>query len=84
VNTVTYNQTKYGPAGGGGLSYLLTPNWILSVEYLRVELYGYGGDNLAVTAGAAPGFAPGIFNANFHYDTTFIENIVRAKLDFKF
>ena len=41
-------QTKIGPVGGAGLSYMLTRNWILSVEYLYVSLDGFGGDTRAV------------------------------------
>jgi opacity protein-like surface antigen len=93
-------QTKIGPTGGVGLSYMLTRNWIVSVEYLYVSLDGYGGDTRAAntTNGCGLGLgAPGavcsasglavpagVFGANFHYDTHFQENIVRAKLDYKF
>ena len=76
-------QTKFGPVGGAGLSYMLMRNWIVSVEYLYVSLDGYGGDIRAVnTVGSA--VPAGVFGANFHYDTHFQENIVRAKLDYKF
>jgi outer membrane immunogenic protein len=93
-------QTKVGPTGGVGLSYMLTRNWIVSVEYLYVSLDGYAGDTRAVntTNGCglgtgAPGancnasgraVPAGVFGANFHYDTHFQENILRAKLDYKF
>jgi outer membrane immunogenic protein len=81
-SNAAFSQVKAGPAGGFGLSYMLTRNWIVSVEYLRVEIWGVGAD---VGAIATQGLrAPGTFTANFHYDATFIENIVRAKLDFKF
>jgi outer membrane immunogenic protein len=81
VSAFTVEQTKVGVAGGGGLSYMITRNWIASVEYLRVEIYGVGGDTRGFnTQGFLP---PGNFTANFHYDTTFIENIVRFKLDYK-
>jgi len=86
VSAFTVTQTKAGPIGGFGVSYMLTRNLIFSVEYLRAEIWGVGGDTLAVTtaaSGVGAGAAPGTFNSQFHYDTTFIENIVRAKLDFK-
>lgn len=88
ANSFTVTETKVGVVGGAGLSYMLTRNWILSVEYLRAEIWGVGGDTLAVTTAtctvAGCVTPPGFFNQQFHYDTTFIENIVRAKLDYKF
>jgi outer membrane immunogenic protein len=89
----TTTQTRVGFVGGGGLSYMLTHNLIASVEYLRVELNGFGGDTVARTTvqgcllapGCTPAAGPavGTYSANFHYDTSFIENIVRFKLDYK-
>ncbi len=89
----TTTQTRVGFVGGGGLSYMLTQNLIASVEYLRVELNGFGGDTIArttvqgclVAPGCIPAAGPGVgtYSANFHYDTSFIENIVRFKLDYK-
>ena len=82
TSSATFSQIKSGPVGGGGLSYMLTPNWILSVEYLHVEIYGAGGDVTAINTQGVR--APGTFTANYHYDVTYIENIVRGKVDFKF
>ena len=96
ASNFSVTQTKWGPTGGAGLSYMLMRNWIVSVEYLYVSLDGYGGDTRAVnttngcalvpnTCNAAGRTIPaGVFGANFHYDTHFQENIVRAKLDYKF
>jgi opacity protein-like surface antigen len=88
VNGFTVTQTKAGVVGGFGLSYMLNRNWIVSVEYLRTEIWGIGGDSLASTtlgnAPVVPTFPAGTFNALFHYDTTYIENVVRAKVDYKF
>jgi outer membrane immunogenic protein len=82
VSYASFSQTKVGVAGGGGLSYMLSRNWIASIEYLRVEFWGVGGDALVLnTAGRS---APGTFTGNFHYDTHLQENILRAKLDYKF
>jgi opacity protein-like surface antigen len=82
TSSATFSQVKSGLAGGGGLSYMLTPNWIVSVEYLRVEIYGVGGDVPSINTQGIR--APGTFTSNFHYDVTYIENIVRGKIDFKF
>jgi outer membrane immunogenic protein len=82
TSSATFSQVKSGPVGGGGLSYMLTPNWIVSVEYLHVEISGAGGDVTAINTQGVR--APGTFTANYHYDVTYIENIVRGKVDFKF
>jgi outer membrane immunogenic protein len=82
TSSATFSQVKSGPVGGVGLSYMLTPNWILSVEYLHVEINGAGGDVTAINTQGVR--APGTFTANYHYDVTYIENIVRGKVDFKF
>jgi outer membrane immunogenic protein len=74
----SFSQTKAGVAGGAGLSYMITRDLIVSVEYLRTEIWGVGGDVTAINV-AAPAIT-----ANYHYDATFIENIVRLKLDHKF
>jgi hypothetical protein len=63
---------------------MLTRNIIASVEYLHVELGGFGGDTIAVNTAGGAGFAPGTFVTNMHYDTQFSENIVRGKIDWKF
>jgi outer membrane immunogenic protein len=81
VSNFSTTQTKAGVIGGAGLSYMLTRNWIVSVEYLRLDINGVGGDTRAVSTGGV--LAPGAYGANFHYDTEFHENIVRAKIDYK-
>jgi outer membrane immunogenic protein len=87
-------QTRAGFVGGAGLSYMLTQHIIASIEYLRVEINGYGGDTVATSSNGCgfAGFAcfplagppSGTFTTNFHYNTQVRENIVRAKLDYKF
>jgi outer membrane immunogenic protein len=88
VSSFTVTQTKVGVVGGAGLSYMLGRNWIVSVEYLRAEIWGVGGDTTLATTTATP-LAPAfgttnLFPGTLHYDATYIENIVRAKVDFKF
>ncbi len=88
-------QTRAGFVAGAGLSYMLTQHIIATIEYLRVEINGYGGNTVATSVnGCSPivGFAcfpiagppSGTFTTNFHYNTQIRENIVRAKLDYKF
>jgi outer membrane immunogenic protein len=84
ASTFTTSQTRVGPVGGAGLSYMLARNWIVSLEYLHVELGGYGGDTIAVNNVGSAAIAPGTFVTNMHYDTQFSENIVRGKIDWKF
>jgi outer membrane immunogenic protein len=82
ASSASFSQIKAGPAGGFGLSYMLTRNWIVSVEYLRAEFWGVGADVRSINTQGIR--APGTFTSNFHYDVTYIENIVRGKIDFKF
>jgi len=93
-SVVSFSQTRAGPIGGFGLSYMFLNHWIASVEYLRAEFWGFGGDAVvpsgclagpgALACGGQSGIAPGVTSATLHYDTTYIENIVRFKLDYKF
>jgi opacity protein-like surface antigen len=82
TSSATFSQVKSGPVGGAGVSYMISRNLIASVEYLRVEIYGVGGDVSAINTQGVR--APGTFTANYHYDVTYIENIVRGKVDYKF
>jgi outer membrane immunogenic protein len=81
-SSATFSQVKSGPVGGGGISYMVTRNIIASVEYLYLELDGFGGDVQSTNTQGST--APGTFRSNFHYDVAFREHIVRGKVDFKF
>jgi outer membrane immunogenic protein len=84
VSNLTVSRTKAGPVGGAGLSYMFMRNIIVSVEYLRLEIWDAGDNALALPTNTVPGAALGRFRGNFHYDTSFQENIVRGKIDYKF
>jgi outer membrane immunogenic protein len=69
------SSTRTGYAVGGGIEYAFDNHWIGGVEYLHVDL-GSLGFNTTVQ----PGFSA--FSNSFSAD--FKENIVRARLNYKF
>jgi outer membrane immunogenic protein len=73
---VSFSNTKTGWTAGGGVEWMLTPNWILGAEYLY---YQFGG---ASATGFFPS-APVVPAANFTWDNLQIHE-VRARVSFKF
>jgi len=59
---------------GGGVEYALDSHWIAGVEYLHVDL---GSVNLNTVFAPNPAFTQA-------FSTDFKENIVRARLSYKF
>jgi outer membrane immunogenic protein len=76
LESTTASQTKVGWAAGGGLDYLLTPSWVLSVEYLHIDL----GTLSAV--GTVHSLNPTTASFNFTTDPT--SDLVRGSIAYKF
>lgn len=70
------SKTKVGWVAGGGIDYALTTNWIVSAEYLHVDLGSIETSGLATTGGAA--------NATFNFSTKLKSDIVRGGIAYKF
>ncbi|HEY4143162.1 MAG TPA: outer membrane beta-barrel protein [Pseudolabrys sp.] len=70
------SQTKAGWAAGAGLEYGLTPNWIVSAEYLHVDLGTLNALGL-VTSGDTS-------TATLNFSTRLRSDIVRAGIAYKF
>ena len=76
--TVSTSKTKVGWVLGAGIDYALTNNWILSAEYLHIDLGSMRVSSLATTGG---GFTR---SATFNYSTKLTSDIVRAGIAYKF
>lgn len=61
-----------GAAYGAGVDWMVAPNWIVGVEYLRID-YGKSGHNFDFKAAGSA-----------HADADVAMNIVRAKVGYKF
>jgi len=70
------SKTKVGWVAGGGIDYAVTTNWIVSVEYLHVDLGSIETSGLVTT-----GFTP---NATFNFSTKLTSDIVRGGIAYKF
>jgi outer membrane immunogenic protein len=74
--TASASQTRTGWAAGGGFDYMLTPSWILSVEYLHIDL----GTLNAV--GSVHSLNPTTASFNFSMNPT--SDLVRGGIAYKF
>jgi outer membrane immunogenic protein len=70
------SQTKVGWALGAGIDYFLTPSWILSAEYLHVDL-GTSNASGVVRSGNP-------FTATLNFSTKLQSDIVHAGIAYKF
>ena len=70
------SETKTGWAAGGGIDYALTPNWIVSVKYLHVDLGSISASGL-VTTGSTD-------NATMNFSTKLTSDLVRGGISYKF
>jgi outer membrane immunogenic protein len=70
------SQTKVGWAAGAGLEYGLTPNWIVSAEYLHVDLGTLNAAGVVSSLFAA--------TATLNFSTRLRSDIVRAGIAYKF
>lgn len=61
---------------GGGIDYALTPNWIVSVKYLHVDLGSISASGL-VTTGSTD-------NATMNFSTKLTSDLVRGGISYKF
>jgi outer membrane immunogenic protein len=73
---LTSSSTLTGWAAGGGLEYMVTPNWSVRAEYLRYDL-----GTLSQTYSDSAGRSPGAFVNN---STKFAGNIGRIGANYKF
>jgi outer membrane immunogenic protein len=70
------SQTKTGWVAGGGIDYALTTNWIVSVEYLHVDLGSITASGLATSGNAN--------TATMNFSTTVRSDLVRGGVAYKF
>jgi outer membrane immunogenic protein len=74
---ISASKTKVGWVAGAGIDYALTTNWIVSVEYLHVDLGSIETSGLLTTQFGAP-------NATFTFSTKLTSDIVRGGIAYKF
>jgi outer membrane immunogenic protein len=72
----TASQAKAGWAAGAGADYALTRNWIVSVEYLHVDLGSTSASGLVTTGNAN--------TATMSFTTRLRSDIVRGGISYKF
>ncbi len=70
------SKTKTGWTLGAGLDYGLTPNWILSVEYLHVDLGSISASGLVTSSNAT--------TATLNFSTRLRTDLVRGGIAYKF
>ncbi len=70
------SQTRFGWAVGGGLDYAFTNNWIISVEYLHVDLGSIDASGLVTTLSPR--------TSTFNFSTKLTSDIVRGGISYKF
>jgi outer membrane immunogenic protein len=76
ASSVAFSRTQGGWVAGGGLEWMITPNWLLRGEYLY---YSLDGAPSAVAAAANfPGFPSGYSWSNTN------ASVARAALSYKF
>lgn len=74
--TATVSQTRVGWTVGAGIDYAITPHWVVSGEYLHVDLGSVSTSGL-VTTGSTP-------TATFNASTKLRSDIGRLGLAYKF
>jgi len=89
-SNISTSQDEWGVAAGGGVEWALGRNWSVRAEYLHVDVRGRTVSTLAVpTVGVipAPGTCPPAgagFCSIFHYKPSFVENIARVGVNYRF
>lgn len=77
----SFSNTRVGWTAGGGISYAVTPNWIVFAEYRYTDFGTVGNTALATPAFATvPGLAGGVLYSN----RTLNENQVQVGFSYKF
>lgn len=72
----TASQTRVGWTAGAGIDYAITPNWIVSAEYLHVDLGSVSASGLVTTGNPS--------TATFNVSTKLRSDIGRAGIAYKF
>ncbi len=75
--SIAASKTKVGWALGAGVDYAMTKNWIVSAEYLHIDLGSMNVSSVASTGGFTR-------TATFNFSTKLTSDIVRAAVAFKF
>ena len=70
------STTRLGWAAGAGFDYAITPHWVLSAEYLHVDLGSINAAGLVTTGDSA--------TATFNFSTKVTSDIVRGGVAYKF
>jgi outer membrane immunogenic protein len=70
------SQIKTGWVAGGGIDYAVTKNWIVSVEYLHVDLGSISASGLVTTGG--------VRTSSMNFSTKMQSDLVRAGISYKF
>ena len=70
------SQTRVGWAAGAGVDFAVTPHWVLSAEYLHVDLGSVNVAGLDTTGSAS--------TATFNFSTKVTSDIVRVGAAYKF
>lgn len=76
VESSAVSKTKTGWAAGAGMDYALAPHWILSAEYLHVDLGSISASGLVTSNDTA--------TATLNFSTRLRSDIVRAGIAYKF
>jgi outer membrane immunogenic protein len=74
--TASASDTRVGWAAGGGIDYAITKNWILSAEYLHVDLGTLNAAGLVTTGNNGTGI--------FNFSTKVTSDIGRVGVAYKF
>jgi outer membrane immunogenic protein len=78
------SQTRTGWTAGGGLEFMIAPQWSAKVEYMYYDLGRVTFNGLLVDAITTPFIPPNFFTNNVQTSTHFNGNIVRVGLNYQF
>jgi outer membrane immunogenic protein len=70
------SKVKAGWTAGGGVDYAVTPNWIVSVEYLHVDLGSINASGLETSGNST--------TATLNFSTKLTSDLVRGGISYKY